>query len=167
MPPSLTNLNKTVSSLAITQLPDSVEYIGESAFSGCDNLKLTKLPFNLTQVSVQAFQNCPYLDIKEFGHTVGQTEFGALESKLELICHDAFAGSGTASNISNIRIKSSVKSIANQAFVRFGTSGTLRVTDDTGILDDYVEIPNGDSTVTVWVASQVFGEGRSVEFDAE
>lgn len=155
------------SSLAITQLPDSVEYIGESAFSGCDNLKLTKLPFNLTQVGVQSFQNCPSLEIREFGHTVGQSEFGALESKLEMICHDAFAGSGITSNISNIRIKDSVKSIGNQAFVRFGTSGTLKVTDDTGILDTYVEIPSGDKTITVWVAAEVFGDGRSVEFDAE
>lgn len=45
-------------------LPDEIDYIGQSAFSGCSALTLDKLPSGgLTQISAYCFQNCTNLNL--------------------------------------------------------------------------------------------------------
>jgi len=43
-------------------IPDSIEYIGSSCFSFCDNLVTVKLPANLVEIGTSAFSWCDSLE---------------------------------------------------------------------------------------------------------
>lgn len=64
----------------LTELPNSVEFIGDSAFSGCSKLPLKKLPDNLVEVGSYAFSGCSSMEITE------------LPLKLEIVDVHAFDG---------------------------------------------------------------------------
>jgi hypothetical protein len=125
------------SQLAITELPDSIAYIGDSGFYNCNALKLRRLPLELKQARESCFQSCYDMEVNTFGYTVGQAELGNFDSKLELICTNAFNGVGNNPAIDEIFIKSSIKTIAVGAFSNYGdVGGTLKIHDDSGIIRD-------------------------------
>ena len=125
------------SQLAITELPDSIAYIGDSGFYNCNALKLRRLPLELKQARESCFQSCYDMELNTFGYTVGQAELGNFDSKLELICTNAFNGVGNNPAIDEIFIKSSIKTIAVGAFSNYGdVGGTLKIHDDSGIIRD-------------------------------
>lgn len=64
-------------------LPDTIEEIGENAFSGCNYLRTVELPANLKQLSARAFESCMLLQRVTFPstlETIGAGAFWACQS---------------------------------------------------------------------------------------
>ncbi len=82
-------------------LPNSIEYIGEYAFSGCSSLSSINIPESVYSIEQGAFSNCPKLTSIDIPNSV---------TKLEA---NAFAG---CSSLSSVRLSNSIRSIGNSAF---------------------------------------------------
>ena len=82
-------------------LPNSVENIGEYAFSGCSSLSSINIPESVIRIEQGAFSNCPKLTSIDIPNSV---------TKLEA---NAFAG---CSSLSSVRLSNSIRSIGNSAF---------------------------------------------------
>ena len=55
--------------LAITSLPDGIEFIGDGAFFNCTNLAITSLPSGITTIVSSAFYGCTNLTSLTFNGT--------------------------------------------------------------------------------------------------
>ena len=133
-------------------LPDSVTYIGESAFAahsggGVDNsiLELNKLPESLKEIGSNAFYKCPYVNITSLPKsliTIGDSAFrdcfnvGVIDfggdidavngSKLKTIGKDAFRNAGTRADIgSYIILRQSINTIGEKAFEGYGSKNII------------------------------------------
>ena len=133
-------------------LPDSVTYIGESAFAphsggGVDNsiLELNKLPESLKEIGSNAFYKCPYVNITSLPKsliTIGDSAFrdcfnvGIIDfggdidsidgSKLKTIGKDAFRNAGTKADIgSYIILRQSINTIGEKAFDNYGSNNII------------------------------------------
>ena len=129
---------KDCESLKSIEIPDSVEYIGESTFSGCKNLTTVKLPNSITSLANNVFEYCESL-------TDLQIPYG-----VEAIGEFAF---GKCINLSNINIPNSVTSIAQYAF------------DDCNSLKS-IEIPSSVTDIGVCVFRYCYGL-ESINVDSE
>ena len=87
--------------LALTSLPDGIEFIGSSAFAGCANLALTSLPSKLTSIEQGAFSNCTNLALR------------SLPNGLNYINPDAFTN---CVNLAITSLPSGIHSINTNAF---------------------------------------------------
>lgn len=102
------------SPVMIAALPESVEYIGRGAFSGCRLLQAVSLPDNLKRIEAYTFYNCGMLVLNKLPET------------LEYIGQSAFYGCKalgmTGQNTSDITfiIPDSVTEIADYAFYGCG-----------------------------------------------
>ena len=83
-------------------IPNSVTYIGESAFDGCKILNSVKMPNSITTIEKRAFANC-----KDLTSVV-------IPEKCEHIGDLAFAWSG----VEDITIGKNLKSIGNKVFFK-------------------------------------------------
>lgn len=75
------------SSLESVTLPESLKYIGDYAFSSCDNLKSVTLSENLLTIGDYAFYNClslPSISIPATVVSIGDSAFSGC-SKLEMV----------------------------------------------------------------------------------
>lgn len=104
-------------------LPDSVETIGEGAFSNCDKLTSVNIPDNVTTIGNGAFQNTAITSVAIPGSvkTIGQyafencTSLATLELGSGIQTIDVWAFRDCTS-LTSVSIPDSVKTIGNLAF---------------------------------------------------
>ncbi len=103
-------------------LPDSLKYIGNSAFSGCKNLTKVNLSDNITFLDFAAFSNCPLEEVyisKNLKTLEPYVFRGAaitevtIPDNIETIRYSAFQN---CDGLTEITIPKSVKAIENGAF---------------------------------------------------
>lgn len=112
-------------------LPESITYIGESAFEGCKNLKEIVIPENVTSTGERAFYGCTSLASVKLGvlsqvaaysfNKCSQLQSIDLPDNLEVICSHAFEESG----LTSVALPNSVKQIHDYAFNKSKLSGTV------------------------------------------
>lgn len=112
-------------------IPDTVTYIGEGAFSGCYSLSEVKLPSTLKSISKKVFNDCE--NVKSID----------IPSTVEQIGVEAFSNSG----ISNIDLPVSLKAISIYAF---GFQNNLK----------YISVDKDNSNFTV-VDNVLFSKDKS------
>ena len=82
-------------------LPNSIEYIGKSAFSGCSSLSSINIPESVISIEQGAFSNCPKLTSIDIPNSVTRLDACAFENCWSL---------------SSVRLSNSIRSIGNSAF---------------------------------------------------
>ena len=113
-------------------LPDSVETIGEGAFSNCDKLTSVNIPDNVTTIGNGAFQNTAITSVAIPGSvkTIGQyafencTSLATLELGSGIQTIDVWAFRGCTS-LTSVSIPDSVKTIGSSAFYSCTSLETL------------------------------------------
>ncbi|MBQ7761873.1 MAG: leucine-rich repeat domain-containing protein [Clostridia bacterium] len=115
---------KDLSLLEYVSLPDSIEEIGEYAFSGCSALKQVEMPKELDELGVGAFENCESLEGISVPYGVTEVEeraFSGCESlkwvqlseKISKIGDYAFFG---CESLEKIQVPYRVRIIGKEAF---------------------------------------------------
>ena len=61
-------------------LPNSIEYIGEYAFSGCSSLSSINIPESVIRIEQGAFSNCPKLTSIDIPNSVTKLEANAFQN---------------------------------------------------------------------------------------
>lgn len=113
--------NKVLENITI---PDSCNYIGESAFSGCDNLKIIRLPNTLKSISRKMFSLCDSLESIVIPDSVIAIEDYAFENcsklkniilgkSIQIIGESAFS---CCYSLKEIILPESIKTIKQNAF---------------------------------------------------
>lgn len=113
-------------------LPDSVETIGEGAFSNCDKLTSVNIPDNVTTIGNGAFQDTAITSVSIPGSvkTIGQyafencTSLATLELGSGIQTIDVWAFRGCTS-LTSVSIPDSVKTIGSSAFYSCTSLETL------------------------------------------
>ena len=103
-------------------IPDSVTFIGYSAFEGCDALTSVTIPDSVTSISDSAFENCSSLTSVTIPDSV--TSIGSY----------AFAG---CSALTSVTIGNSVTSIANGAFYGCSVLTSVTIPDSVTSIGNY------------------------------
>ena len=98
----------------ILTLPDSVRYIGKSAFSGCENLINAVIGGGVTDIGDNAFYNCKKLTRVILGSYDRSAESGLGKSALTRIGNYAFDG---CYSLEEIEIPSTVRTVGRDAFI--------------------------------------------------
>ena len=104
------------------EIPNTVETIGASAFSGCKRLKSIKLPQNLKYVETKLFLNCRELETAEL-------PYGIVEIK-----EKAFSG---CSSLTTINIPESVTTIGTSAFASCKSLSSISVPNSVTYIGSY------------------------------
>lgn len=87
--------------LVESNLPSSLEHIGQSAFEGCGSIKEVYIPYKVKQIPARAYAKCTSLKRVDFHNNV------------EVIDEMAFEG---CSSLSSVHVPASMKSIDADAF---------------------------------------------------
>lgn len=114
-----------------------VVMIGESAFSGCINLKKVKIPKSVKKIDRSAFLYCENLTqirIPNSVTSIGESAFSncssltdiQLSSSLKEIADDTFYG---CTNLRSVNIPHSVKSIGESAFMECASLKSVTIPD--------------------------------------
>lgn len=133
-----TSTNTLIIGNAKSFIPNTIENIGNSAFSGCTNLTNVNIPHFVINIGDKAFSNCTNLSkvfIADSVITIGQFAFYncvnlvniKLSSRLENVGSSAFQG---CESLLTIIIPQSVTTINNKAFYKCG-SATIYCENDT------------------------------------
>ena len=123
-------------------IPDGVEYIGDSAFSGCRELTSIEIPNSVTGIAYYAFDNCSNLTNIEIPSTVtwiGDSAFSGCSSLANVTIPDGLSSIGAyvfsgCSSLTNVTIPEGVTSIGGGAF-----------SDCTGLTS--ITIPEGVTSI--------------------
>lgn len=119
---------------------NGITYIGETAFSNCENLTTVSLPNSLVYIGNAAFAGCSSL--KEI----------SLPNKITTIGILAFS---SCKNLTTIHIPSGLKQIEDSAFLN---CDALKIVNYSGSEKDWGEITVGESNWQLVNANIVFGE---------
>lgn len=140
-----TKTNTLIVGCKTTTIPYSVNAIGSSAFSGCEDLNNIEIPKTVTEIFPLAFTNCTGLTSIDIPNTV------------TYIGYSAFQG---CSNLTSIVIPPSITYISPSLL--FGCSGLTSLTLPNTItsIEDYafdmciglksITIPNSVTTIGIW-----------------
>ncbi len=105
-------------------IPNSVEYIGDSAFYSCDSLQRIVIPDNVTSIGYGAFRDCDSLQSVEIGNSVtsiGDYAFYSCDSLQSAEIGNSVTGIGdyvfySCDSLQSVVIPDSVTSIGEDAF---------------------------------------------------
>lgn len=88
------------SNVTLTDIPDSVTYVGSYAFRNCKNVTITKLPPNITYLGENCFANGPKINVSIIPSTVTTLGDCCLNGNgaqtVEVLCNLSRVGSGFA-----------------------------------------------------------------------
>ncbi len=133
-----TSTNTLILGCTTTNIPNSVESIGESAFSGCPGLTSLPIPNSVTSIGDNAFDACSGLTsitIPNSVTSIGDKAFSSCFGLTSLPIPNSVTSIGAfafynCSGLTSLTIPNSVKSIGNKAF--FGCSGLTSIVVDEG-----------------------------------
>jgi hypothetical protein len=105
-------------------LPDSVNSIGDSAFSACHSLTEFRIPANLTRIPFRAFDDCTRLTNVAFGchiSTIGTNAFAYCSALTSVVLPNSVTNIGYrafayCSSLTNVLIPASVRDIGQGVF---------------------------------------------------
>ena len=122
------------SQLQLDKLPDSLKYIGEGAFNWCSKVTFEVLPHNYQQVLPTTFAYCSNLKIKHFGNSTNGA-LTTLDNNLTHIGSDAFLQS-RQTDINEVYIHNSITYLGINCFKNYGTSENFVINNGTIIFDE-------------------------------
>ena len=131
-------------------IPDSVTWIGWSAFSGCKSLREITIPDSVASIGESAFSGCTSLaeiTIPDSVTKIGESAFSGCKSLAEIVIPDSVASIGESA-FSGCTSLSKVKLSNNLTIIE---AGTFR--DCTSLAE--IDIPDG---VTV-IRGELYGYG--------
>lgn len=121
------NCCKDKTSLEYVSLPNSVEYIGYSAFSGCTNLETVIMSNNVKVISGGAFEQCKKLksiDLPNTCESIGSSAFEGCSSLTEITlpenpeCVMIYGKTfGDCTNLTKVVLPKQITNIGSQAFL--------------------------------------------------
>ena len=128
------------SAAKLSYIPENVTYIGPEAFYNCRAVTFDKFPLGLTTLLAKTFAACANVTFNTFGHDTRNIEMTALENNISIICNNVFNTqgytTGTGNTVEQIFIHNSVKYIDDGAFWKFGAPNGLMVHDNSGLITD-------------------------------
>ena len=127
---------KYCSNLELNALPNDVTYLGSGAFHNCRKLKLEKLPHGITQLLNNTFYNCGGLNISHFGH-IKDAPIAEIDNALTHIGSEAFAiPIETMTTPTSVYLHNSLVFIGNGCFRDYGKREGFSVYDGTEIINE-------------------------------
>ncbi len=121
------------------ELPDTVQIIGESAFSGNTLLERVKLPKNLTTIEADAFSHCPYVEefiLPDRLTKIGDYAFDSCSSLKTIVIPEKVTKIGNVAfcyctSLTEVQMSSRVTTIGNRAF--FGCTSLEKINLPAGL----------------------------------
>ena len=128
------------SKLNIHELPESLIYIGDSAFSGCSNITLETIPHGCTYILSQTFYGCAKVNITHFGNS-DNGAISVIDNNLTYIGKNAFSKYQNTTMPEEVYIHNSVKFLGQSCFRNYGKKDGFTIANGNGLitLDNYSE----------------------------
>ncbi len=156
-------------------IPESVEFIGDYAFNGCNRLTELIIPSSVTEIGYRAFEDCRGLTEVTIGNsvkTIGDYAFSGCTGLTEVTIPNsvktigAWAFFGCSFSLTSVVIGNSVETIGDYAFA--GCSGLKSVTIPNSVTEiggsafarcglTEVTIPNSVTTIGDYAFSRCTG----------
>ena len=126
-------------------LPNTIEKLGISAFSGCNALILTSLPDSIKTLSKGVFAYCGNVTITEFGYVKNATEQSATSNGLEEIGEGALRGINQTipGTEMTIVLNDSIKTLGKGCFANIGNNKLTKI-----FVDDNTQILSSDAIIS-------------------
>ena len=118
----------------ILNLPSSLTYIATSGFLNATGVKAKQIPLGLTQIPSGAF-SVTAMEVAEFGRDVNNQVMAELENNIQFIGENAFSGV-SCPHINTITLNNSIKYLGAYCFDGYGSSGSITVIDRSGLVDN-------------------------------
>ena len=162
-----TSTNKLITGCKNTTIPNSVNSIGDYAFSGCTSLTSITIPNSVTSIGDYAFSGCTSLTsitIPNSVTSIGMWAFSGCSSLTSVTIGNSVTSIGVSafygcSGLSSVTIPNSVTSIGDYAF--YGCSGltSIEIPNSVTSIGDYafsycsgltsIEIPNSVTSISI------------------
>ena len=139
-------------------IPDTVQSIGERAFSGCSSLTAVRIPDGVTSIGDSTFSGCSALTavrIPDSVTNIGQYAFASCSSLTAVKIPDGVTSIGfstfsNCSGLTTVTIPDSVKGIGNNAFAGCSSLTTVTIPDSVKNIGQYAfEGCSGLTAVTI------------------
>jgi hypothetical protein len=118
----------------ILNLPSSLTYIATSGLLNATGVKAKKIPLGLTQIPSGAFATTA-MEVAEFGKDVNNQIMAELENNIQFIGENAFSGV-TCPHINTITLNNSIKYLGVYCFDGYGSPGSITVIDRSGLVNN-------------------------------
>ncbi len=122
------------SDVECVNLPESLKFIGDMAFSYCENIKSIVLPNNLESIGFWAFENC-----------TGITEI-KIPSSVKSIGEGAFT---YCENLKNVTLPDDLEEIPMSLFEGCASLKNINIPSTVCFIEDYAFYESGLETVTI------------------
>ena len=156
-----------------TIIPNSVESIGDFAFSGCSGLTSVTIPNSVTSIGDYAFYECSGLTSVTIGNSVtsiGDYAFWGcsgltsvtIPNSVTSIGDDAFSG---CRGLTSVTIGNSVESIGSYAFLNCSGLTSVTIPNSVTSIGDYA-FSYCDKLKKIYCHAKVVPETKSSVFDS-
>ena len=153
LPSSLTYIDSyafSSTSIPAIDISESVTYLGDGIFKGCEKLKNASLPGDITKIGDEMFSGCH--NLSSFNIPSNVTSIGA----------SAFEG---CSSLTSINIPSNVTSIGASAFEGCSSLTSINIPSTVTSVDDYAFSGCNISEISIFynIGSGVFKDCKSLK----